>query len=156
RSLVLGPSRHLYREDDRGRVGGFGPARGYFIPGADRQHVEAFAADIEARRIQPDASAWRIHRRSAKRLGSGDGRSAVRIFPLLGVLMISRRSPRPSETVRPVEPCPACGLLPLRPARAGMGGRPMETQTPDKLPRHIVRGTSGQMLVRWIALAGLF
>ena len=32
----------------------------------------------------------------------------------------------------------------------------METQTPDKLPRHIVRGTSGQMLVRWIAIAGLF
>jgi integrase len=29
---------------------------GHFIPGADRHHVEALAADIEARRTQPDAT----------------------------------------------------------------------------------------------------
>jgi integrase len=29
---------------------------GHFIPGADRHHVEALAADIETRRAQPDAT----------------------------------------------------------------------------------------------------
>src|SRR5882672_7992683 len=29
---------------------------GHFILGADRHHVEALAADIEARRMQPDAT----------------------------------------------------------------------------------------------------
>jgi integrase len=29
---------------------------GHFIPGADRHHVEALAADIEALRMQPDAT----------------------------------------------------------------------------------------------------